>query len=93
MPKSRKGIPNKVTAAAKAETQSFFKRIIDDEKEAEMWQHFLMGTETNIICWQAFKRAVEYKRGMPKETVEHSGAIDITSVIEKARKRATGSAD
>lgn len=79
----RKGTPNKNTAAQREATQDFFARIVDDEVEAKFWRWMMTGYQIldgqviaippNPVAFQAFKRAVEYKRGMPKEVIEHSG--------------------
>lgn len=80
----KKGTPNKKTSAAREATTDFFARIIDDEVEAGFWRWFISGFQMldgqvipippTPVAFQAFKRAVEYKRGMPKEVVEHTGA-------------------
>lgn len=80
----KKGTPNKKTAAEREATADFFARIVDDEVEANFWRWFITGYQIldgkvvaippNVVSFQAFKRAVEYKRGMPKEVIEHTGA-------------------
>jgi len=88
------GTPNKLTVAKREETKSFFEKILDDEVEAKFWRYFMTGyvidPETKAcvplpldpICFAAFKRAVEYKRGMPMQPTEIGGrggeAISIT---------------
>ncbi len=80
----KKGTPNKKTAMEREATAEFFARIIDDEAEAGFWRWFVSGFQIvygkvvpippNPVSFQAFKRAVEYKRGMPKEVIEHTGS-------------------
>jgi hypothetical protein len=74
-----KGTPNKDTLVKRAATLSFFSKIMDDKKEAKLWNEFLTDPEPNIVNWQAFKRAVEYKRGMPiqSHTGEDGGPIQV----------------
>jgi len=81
-----KGTQNKITVATKAETKSFFEKILDDEVEAKFWRYFMTGYlvdsvtnacipyPLNPISFAAFKRAVEYKRGMPMQPTEITGA-------------------
>src|SRR5882724_3418298 len=84
-----KGTPNRFGLALREETKSFFEKILDDETEARFWRYFMTGyviDETpegkmqiipiplNAISWTAFKRAVEYKRGMPVQQAEITGA-------------------
>jgi hypothetical protein len=73
----KEGTQNKFTEALKKSSVKFFERLLDDETEAKFWRYFMTGwtidEETrscipiplNKTCWEAFKRAVEYKRGMP----------------------------
>lgn len=80
----KKGTPNKKTAAERELTADFYARIVDDDTEANFLRWFMTGFQIidgqvvpippNPISYQAFKRAVEYKRGMPKEVIEHTGA-------------------
>lgn len=93
----QKGTPNKKTAALKEATKDFFRRIVDDDVEAKFWRHFITGFELvpqndgtmqlvpiplDPVAWQAFKRAVEYKRGMPVQLVEHVNADESPFRIE-----------
>lgn len=79
-------------ALSKMGTVEFFKSILSDEVEKQLWMAFITGTAPKIeggrivkdeqgnvvmeeialdpISWNAFRRAVEYKRGMPLVTVE-----------------------
>ena len=69
-------------SAVKAKAISYFEALLDDETEGKFWRYFMSGyvvdPETkcviplplNMVCWQAFKRAVEYKRGCPVLTVQ-----------------------
>ena len=97
-----KGTPNKKTHALKEATKDFFRRIVDDEIEAKFWRHFITGFELitlpdgtaqvlqiplDPVAWQAFKRAVEYKRGMPVQLVEHLNAGDKPFKIELIFKK------
>lgn len=66
-----KGVPNKHTLVKRQQTVDFFRKIMSDKKEETLWEKFLTGADPNIVNWQAFKRAVEYKRGMPVQT--HTG--------------------
>lgn len=82
----QKGTPNKKTVEAKEQTKEFFARIVDDEIEAKFWRYFMTGYETHElpdgrmqiipipldpIAFAAFKRAVEYKRGLPVQVIAH----------------------
>ena len=82
-----KGTPNKFSIILREETKSFFDKILDDETEARFWRYFMTGyvidatpdgktqilpIPLNPISWTAFKRAVEYKRGMPVQQAEIS---------------------
>lgn len=67
------GTKHRVSKASKICTKDYFKRVIDDNEEGRLWKHFLAGNEENVIAWNAFKRAVEYKRGMPIQPKELSG--------------------
>ena len=81
------GRQNKVAEALKANSVRFFDKLIDDETEAKFWRYFMTGwmfdEEThaciplplNRICFDAFKRAIEYKRGMPIQTKEPEGIL------------------
>lgn len=79
----QKGTPNKKTIAEREATQDFFARIIDDETEANFWRWFTTGFQIvdgkvipippNPVAYQAFKRAVEYKRGMPIQPISGAG--------------------
>lgn len=86
------GTPNKKTTEIKEATRDFFQRIMDDEIEAKFWRFFMMGYETSIlpdgrmqiipipvdpVSFQAFKRAVEYKRGLPVQPVDLIGKLQI----------------
>lgn len=83
-----KGSPNKRTARQRLETRDFFNGILDDETEAKFWRYFTTGYEQletsdgrvqiiplplNPVAFAAFKRAVEYKRGMPVQITEITG--------------------
>jgi len=79
-------------ALTKLGTVEFFKSILCDEVEKQLWMAFITGMapkmegskivkdangdvvmeniELDPISWNAFRRAVEYKRGMPLVTVE-----------------------
>src|SRR5271155_403883 len=79
-------------ALTKLGTVEYFKSILNDEVEKQLWMAFITGMapkmegnkivkdtqgdivmesiELDPISWNAFKRAVEYKRGMPLVTVE-----------------------
>lgn len=82
----KKGTANRNTLATREQTKSFFERILDEETEAKFWRYFMSGyvidpatnqiipIPLNVVSFQAFKRAVEYKRGMPVQPTEHSGA-------------------
>lgn len=82
------GTQNKTAEAVKAKAVSYFERLLDDETEAKFWRYFMTGyvvevqedgseriipIPINPVTWAAFKRAVEYKRGMPVQTVHGSG--------------------
>jgi hypothetical protein len=67
----QKGTPNRITAIKHTRIQEYFEKIVDDKREAQLWDHFMTDREPNPVNWQAFKRAVEYKRGMPVQP--HSG--------------------
>jgi len=86
-----KGTPNKKTTEEREQTQDFFRRIVDDEIEAKFWRYFITGYEMinlpngsvqivpiplNPVSFSAFKRAVEYKRGLPVQPV-----ADVTNLI------------
>lgn len=86
------GTPNKKTSAIKEATRDFFQRIIDDEIEAKFWRYFMTGYETinlpdgrmqivpvpvDAVSFQAFKRAVEYKRGLPVQPVDVAGSLKL----------------
>lgn len=64
----KKGTPNKISQDARV----VFAGILTDETENKLWERFL-NVEDNRVAWEAFKRAVEYKRGKPTETIEHLG--------------------
>lgn len=65
------GTPNQSTLEKRSATQVFFSSIISDKEEEKLWEHFLYEADPNVVNWQAFKRAVEYKRGMPVQ--QHAG--------------------
>jgi len=80
----QKGTQNKNTPYKKEQCAEFFRRIMDDEQEAKFWRYFMTGYEAiglpdgsmqivpiplDPVSWQAFKRAVEYKRGMPVQSI------------------------
>ena len=69
---------------SKKESEDFFAELLDDESEARFWRYFMTGyvidqlpngayrvipIPLDSIMWAAFKRAVEYKRGMPVQPV------------------------
>lgn len=76
----------------------FFRAILSDKVEAEMWMIFMTGqmpkinpdgeyvmedgkpvmedVELNPICFKAFQRAVEYKRGLPEAKVQIDNGKD-----------------
>lgn len=78
------GTPNKANMEMRLETKEFFSQLLDDETEARFWRYFMTGyvvdqlpdgttqlvtIPLNPIALNAFKRAVEYKRGLPVQTV------------------------
>lgn len=63
------GTLNQNTLEKRTATQVFFTRILSDKEEEKLWDDFLTGPDPNVVNWQAFKRAVEYKRGMPLQQV------------------------
>jgi len=80
----QKGTQNKNTPEKKEQVEQFFHALIDDETEAKFWRYFMSGYVVDIqedgtqriipipldpIKWSSFKRAVEYKRGMPIQPV------------------------
>jgi hypothetical protein len=67
------GQKNRKTLVSKQLTQEFFDRVVPDKWEARQWKRFLKSKDEKIR-WEAFKRAVEYKRGKPIERSETSGA-------------------
>lgn len=67
----QKGTPNKITAIKRTHIQEYFQQIVSDKQESKLWDHFMNSPDPNIVNWQAFKRAVEYKRGMPVQ--QHAG--------------------
>ena len=73
----KKGVPNKSTALKVELRKDYFERIMDDKRETAMWNRFLETPNQDPINWQAFKLAVQYKRGMPIQPVsgEGGGAI------------------
>lgn len=90
------GTPNKKTSEIKEATRDFFQRILDDEIEAKFWRYFMTGFETipladgrmeivpvpvDAVSFQAFKRAVEYKRGLPVQPVDLIGKLQIEVAV------------
>lgn len=82
------GTQNKTAEAVKAKAVSYFAKLLDDETEAKFWRYFMSGYVVDVeadgtqriipipinpVSWAAFKRAVEYKRGMPVQTVVGGG--------------------
>ena len=80
----QKGTQNKNTPEKKEQVASFFHALIDDETEAKFWRYFMTGyvvdvqedgtqriipIPVNPVTWASFKRAVEYKRGMPVQPI------------------------
>lgn len=71
--------PAGIRKAIKEGTAEFFARILDDETEATLWKMFMTGNTEGVlgdadgmkllspVCWAAFKRACEYKHGLPKQ--------------------------
>lgn len=93
----RKGTPNKRTSRQRADTREFFDGILDDETEAKFWRYFTTGYEQlettdgrvqivplplNTVAFAAFRRAVEYKRGMPVQITEIAGGQALKIIIE-----------
>jgi len=93
----KQGTPNKTTTQVKEQAQEFFHLLIDDETEAKFWRYFMSGYVVDIqedgtqriipipldpIKWNSFKRAVEYKRGMPVQPVvgKLTGTIEVKLV-------------
>lgn len=100
-----KGVQNKIVEYVKVKSVSFFERILDDDTEAKFWRYFMTGyiidtlpdgsnqiisIPVDATCWNAFRRAVEYKRGMPIQPIDFSGEITLAPTIEKARARVNG---
>ena len=100
----QKGTPNKSTPGKKEQTVSFFQKILDDEIEAKFWRYFMTGYETVMspsgemqiipipldqVAWQAFRRAVEYKRGMPVQSIVGADGGPIQVVFMRERKTPT----
>lgn len=88
----QKGTPNRKTTEIKEATRDFFHRILDDEIEAKFWRFFMTGYEmvplpdgklqlipipVDPVSFSAFKRAVEYKRGLPVQPVDLIGKLQI----------------
>ncbi len=90
----QKGTPNRSTPGKKSKIESFFHDLLDDETEAKFWRYFMSGyvvdtqadgTQRIIpipvdpVCWSSFKRAVEYKRGMPVQPIaaKFEGALQV----------------
>lgn len=65
------GTPNRNATEKRSAREDFFSRIVSDKEEMRLWNHFMTAAEPNIVNWHAFKRAVEYKRGMPVQ--QHAG--------------------
>lgn len=71
--------PAGIRKAVREGTAEFFARILDDETEATLWRMFMTGNTEGVlgdadgmkllspVCWAAFKRACEYKHGLPKQ--------------------------
>lgn len=88
----QKGTPNKSTPEKKEQVADFFHKILDDEVEAKFWRYFMTGYQVvnlpdssvqiipiplNPVAFSAFKRAVEYKRGMPVQPFVGSADLHI----------------
>lgn len=90
----KKGTQNKNTPEKKEQVEEFFHALIDDETEAKFWRYFMTGYVVDIqedgsqkiipipldaVKWSSFKRAVEYKRGMPIQPVigRLTGTIEV----------------
>jgi hypothetical protein len=65
----KKGSRNKVTKGAR----DYFASIFTEEMENQGWDKFL-NHENPQIAFEAFKRAVEYKRGKPISRTELTGS-------------------
>lgn len=80
------GTPNKNALEKRTATQVFFTRILSDKEEEKLWDDFLTGPDPNVVNWQAFKRAVEYKRGMPLQQVSgpEGGPIPVQLITNAA---------
>jgi hypothetical protein len=93
----QKGTPNKSTPEKKEQTRAFFRRILDDEIEAKFWRYFMTGYEVvtlpeggqqiipiplDPVAWSCFRRAVEYKRGMPVQLIQHENSDELPFKIE-----------
>ncbi len=80
----QRGTQNKNTPEKKEQVAEFFHRILDDEVEAKFWRYFMTGYQVatlpdgrseiipiplNPVAFSAFRRAVEYKRGMPVQPI------------------------
>ena len=80
----QKGTQNRNTPEKKEQVASFFHALIDDETEAKFWRYFMTGYVVETLedgsqkiipipldstKWASFKRAVEYKRGMPVQPI------------------------
>ena len=91
----QKGTQNRTTPEKKEQVADFFHKLIDDETEAKFWRYFMTGYVVDIqedgsqkiipipldpITWGSFKRAVEYKRGMPVQPV--IGKFDGNIMVE-----------
>ena len=100
----KKGTQNKSTPQ-KERGVSFFQLLIDDETEAEFWRYFMSGYVVDIqedgsekiipipinpISWASFKRAVEYKRGMPIQPIAAriDGTVQIVTNVQLPEQNA-----
>jgi len=91
------GTSNRVNQEMRELAKGFFERLLDDETEAKFWRYFMTGWTVdgktgscipipiNQVCFNAFKRAVEYKRGMPVQPVASESASGLTFVFDAVR--------
>jgi len=73
LPKSggrQKGTPNHATVATRKKSKEYFERILDDKRETLLWNRFIDLASQDSINFQAFRLAVQYKRGMPVQPQE-----------------------
>lgn len=90
----QKGALGKLQTALKRDSVQFFsERVMDNDTELKLWRFFMTGNEEgllgdiegvkliNPICWQAFKRAVEYKRGLPTAIVNDGTGEPVNVIV------------